>query len=309
MPASVRSFLLRCASFALLLIAVLTLISVFGPHLQRADYLGAIRAKHARLDSLPSPRLIITGGSNTAFGVNSAAVGRALGMPVVNMGMQAGLGYRFIVKEVENELRQGDVLLVLPEMQLFEYPDSVRDVAYFTVDRYPEAWCYMPTEQLPKVAATYAVKKLQALVGTGPAVKGGRPDPIYRADGFNAEGDLITHLGLPGRRIKDRTRIPDDGSTISPRFWRITKDLEARAAAHGARVLFGWPAQMASVDRPRLDSLIADRFSKAGIAIVGQAKEHVYPDERFFDTKYHLDSTARTWRTERLIADLKAVLR
>ena len=71
--------------------------SFFDPN----NYLASSIDKHYRLDSLGSPRLILVGGSNLAFGVDSKYMEQRLGMPVVNMATHAGLGMDFILSEVE----------------------------------------------------------------------------------------------------------------------------------------------------------------------------------------------------------------
>src|SRR5688572_19607287 len=64
------------------------------------DYHRASVTKHQRLSALPSPKIVLAGGSNLAFGIDSQMIEKATGRKVVNMGMDGYLGARFLLAEV-----------------------------------------------------------------------------------------------------------------------------------------------------------------------------------------------------------------
>ena len=55
------------------------------------NYLMANRDKLHVLSATISPKVVLVGGSNLAFGIDSELISKSLGMPVVNMGLHAGL--------------------------------------------------------------------------------------------------------------------------------------------------------------------------------------------------------------------------
>ena len=69
----------------------------------------------ARLDTAASPRLVIIGGSNTAFGLDSRMLADSLGLNVVNTGLHSGIGLRFMLDDAMPRLRPGDKVVVMPE--------------------------------------------------------------------------------------------------------------------------------------------------------------------------------------------------
>src|SRR5690606_17377891 len=98
---------LLAVSLAGLLVAILLLVP------DSNDYAKASVDKHARLAAPGSAKLVLVGGSNLAFGVDSAELERELkGFRVVNMGMNAYLGLRFMLSEVMEDLEKGDVVVL-----------------------------------------------------------------------------------------------------------------------------------------------------------------------------------------------------
>ena len=60
-----------------LFLAIVALIAVFINLLNKnvkSNYMAAIIDKHKRLDSIKSPKIILAGGSNLAFGINSGKI-------------------------------------------------------------------------------------------------------------------------------------------------------------------------------------------------------------------------------------------
>ena len=56
------------------------------------NYLAAVLEKDRLIRSTPSPKIVLVGGSNLAFGIDSKKIEDSLGLRVVNMGLYAKLG-------------------------------------------------------------------------------------------------------------------------------------------------------------------------------------------------------------------------
>ena len=82
-------------------------------------YIAVIVDKIRILENVTSPKIIFVGGSNLAYGLNTARVRQAFAMPVVNMGLQAALGLKFILDQDRPYLNKGDIVVVVPEYRLF----------------------------------------------------------------------------------------------------------------------------------------------------------------------------------------------
>lgn len=90
-----------------------------SPWLDPNSVILADADKQIAVKTFPSRRLIIIGGSNASFNVNSKLVGSSLGANGVNMGLIAQIGLAYMLKEVEPYIRQGDLVVIVPEYQQF----------------------------------------------------------------------------------------------------------------------------------------------------------------------------------------------
>ena len=86
-------FGLRAAVFAAPLAAAILGLWIVAPP-EPTSLLTAHVDKMERLRATPSPRVVVVGGSNVAYGIDSSRLEASLGRPVVNLGTSGGLGLR-----------------------------------------------------------------------------------------------------------------------------------------------------------------------------------------------------------------------
>ena len=99
------------------------------------SFTASLVDKYERRSTLSGARLILIGGSSLPFGVDSARLEDALGLPVVNFGVYAALGTRVMAEIALSELHAGDVVILAPELDPQTYSD------YFNPDILWEASC------------------------------------------------------------------------------------------------------------------------------------------------------------------------
>jgi hypothetical protein len=275
--------------------------------------------KHKRLRSLTSPRIILIGGSNLAYGVDSKAIEEQLKIPVVNMGVHAGLGLNFILNEIKSDVRNGDILILSIEYYL---ADPVDALISHTIDVFPDAITYFPlhfqyTRRVDDITTRLSnVRKQlqksldliddpQLTVAFNPV-----PDPekttIYRRDAFNEYGDAIGQLNLtpPGVLVDRFTMTPDDYSR-----WIILLNKFAKYSLEkGASVYFmfaHFPQSEYKKNKSSIKIFEKQLKEKLDIRIMNTPESLVLPDSCFFDTVYHLNRTGRAERTRRMIEILR----
>lgn len=299
--------LLRTVLFAVPIALVLLLAMAFGPHASRIDFMGGVIAKHARLEALGSPKVIVIGGSNAAFGIDSEILEHALCKPVVNMSIHASLGFRFMVDEIKGSLGEGDLVIAALEHSAYSKPEKDNDIHILTVDRWPEALDLLPWYRRPRILLGVMVMRAQGAwkIFTG-AWKDDSPDPVYRADGFNERGDLVTHLGRPPREPGRQQHVDYHLPLLGATFPVVAQELADSAEAYQARLVFVWPAIARSSYRPEFHEAIRTGMGEHGFDMIGLSEDYVMPDTAFYDTHHHLRSTGRRLRTERLVRDLCA---
>lgn len=299
--------LLRAALAGLLIVPILLVGYLFGPPVARVDYFRAVADKHARLDSLPSPKIIIIGGSNATFGIDSERMEKAFCRPVVNMSIAGGLGFEFMSNQINDHFGEGD--LVIASLEFSAYTNAVKDndTHILVADRAPVALAAIPWYRRPRIHLGLAIMRCQAawkyLTGEWDEPIA---DKVYRADGFNKQGDLVSHLGLPQRGPKRQHSVIHKLPVYNPQILPIAQELLDSATAHGAQVVFTWSAIASSSQRPERARLVQERMTEAGFPLLGTPEDYTFPDTAFHDTHYHLRETCRGIRTERMIRDLVA---
>ena len=88
-----KKFIIKSLLFFGIICLTIILINVLiGNTKDPSNYMSAIIDKHERINKIKTPKIILAGGSNVAFGINSEEIEEAFSVPVVNMGLDAGLG-------------------------------------------------------------------------------------------------------------------------------------------------------------------------------------------------------------------------
>ncbi len=299
------ALLRRAGLFGLLLLSVLACFYFLGPLVSPVDYLGAARQKQERLKQLGSPKVVVMGGSNAAFGIDGAALEQGLCKPAVNMGLHAALGFRYMTAEVVDQLGAGDVVIVALEYSNYEKPDRMEDVLSVTINRVPEGLAYVPWQKKPKLVFGLAVWRMQAAWNTMVHVE--HPfveSPVYNIRAFDERGDMVAHLSQP--IPPERKSEPEEFDTlyIDDRFWPIAMGFSERAKAAGAMVLFSWPSVARSMYRAEDSEALEQAMRVHGLTVVGSPADYAFPDTMFFDTWYHLHTEGRAQRTAILLRDI-----
>ena len=289
------------SAFLLLLIAQVVVMSNFA----HDDRLGSVTDKHRRLQELPSPRLILVGGSNLAYGVNSARLAKLTGRNVVNMSVQGSLGARFMIAEVAENIRPDDVVYVALEYEhYFRLPVDGESTLLRLLTVRPELFRYVTPVQLTKlVPAVPEVLKENTESLAFQVINPLRQRPNLRFQ-FDQYGDFVGHKDRAGRPL--RLGQPAQALNMQRELVALLSDFERKASAAGARVVFGYPSVAQSMASPPMVTQVESAL--AGMKVAGRPADFTYPDSYFYDTGYHLLYAHRDERTDRLASDLMKAL-
>ena len=82
-----KKLILKLLGLTIAIVLSGLLIGQFHTDQRDDSYLAAILEKDRLIRNTPSPKIILVGGSNLAFGIDSKAIEDSLGLHVVNMGL------------------------------------------------------------------------------------------------------------------------------------------------------------------------------------------------------------------------------
>ena len=284
------------------------------------SYYAALTDKIEILTSTTSPRIIIVGGSNTAFGIDSELLQMKSGYNVVNMGLNGNLGMRFMLHTIEPFLQQGDIVLIMPEFdsivstnesigpayvqvlltnpRLARYIHSPQEVYYFL-----KLFPYTYTEAIKTMAADYFEKG---------CIVCENEERIYYRSAFNSYGDIVSHETIhPVWEIGHLyLSVREDDRNVQ-RFVDILNDFHRKTLAKEITILLAYPPTPAAGDQNTVDTLTlldARLTSELRIDVIGKPEEAWYSRALFFDKLYHLNIEGRALNTQRIIQQISPYL-
>jgi hypothetical protein len=290
------------------------------PPLPENNYYCAIIDKHRILANTKSPKIALAGGSNLVYGINSTAISEKISIPVVDMGITAGIGLGRILDDISQFLHSGDVLLIIPEYEHFTivwHGDFTAYELIFGVQQYRLLWSSY--YGLPGGFSNYFSTRLnyrRSVIVQAIKQKMGQNEKeqnkeqemadifVLLRDGFNEYGDYVEHLGMENRPFVSSESAGILNRTYLNNFFRLVDSLTKR----GITVMLSYPSYEEQSFRnsaaliQELDMLFR---AKENLQVISTPESYCYPVEYFFDTVYHLNAEGRAVRTGQLIRDLQ----
>ena len=100
----------------IILIPVILIVFAFGlsPQYDKSFY-GGMAIKYDRIKNISDRKVVIIGGSSLAFGLRSDLLEQELGIPVVNFGLYANLGPKYMLDVAEDFIGKDDIVIIAPE--------------------------------------------------------------------------------------------------------------------------------------------------------------------------------------------------
>ena len=291
-----------CAAFGALQLVILSAVIALYPP-PRNSYFAATIDKHAWLETAPSPRMIFIGGSNLAFGLDGRRVRDALSYYPVNMAMHADFGMDFVLNEVEDELREDDIVVLSFEYQHYCF-DTTGDVIFEVLNHRPANFKHLSTSWF----LDHAFDLVGHLVKT--RLIGIRDSSItvedhYLRTSFDAYGSVTSHWTKPAEDpLKFGFSLKDCSEKRTAAAVRRLNEFAELCERRGVLVCYFHPAVPEVIfERWRRPILRIHETlgTKLRIAVLNNPGEMAFPISQFFDTQYHLTLDGTRRRTNLLI--------
>lgn len=299
-----KRFLLKAALLFTIVVGVIMAglpILPDNPH----HYMHAQRAKIARLDTLSSPRIVIVGGSNAAFGFNCKRIEDSLNINVANTALQALIGLKFMMRTAIDYAQPGDIFVILPEYPHFQSYEAYRGtpdiLAGAVVYSSPRAWSRLDPLQIALVVGGLPKHYLGVLKARKHETWG------YDGENFNSYGDETAHWSVPSPGNKETAGLQtsDVSTAVIEDFITKIRELERR----GCKVSVMWPTTIRSnyvAYLPVIERL-TDEFAARGVAFANSPQTFIHDDALAFDTRYHMSFPAVEANTDSMISRIATV--
>jgi hypothetical protein len=287
--------------------------------------------KDRRMKSLPSPKMILVGGSNAAFGLDSEKLEKELKLPIVNLALTYGLGLPYMLRQAKAGMRFEDGVILSPEYELF-YEAPVYRSQIILAFLYPSSILYMADEDPAALfrefrrftrdtvrsylEQSYAYRCFYIAPGLWNFSAPSLAPKLYERKSLNDRGDMTAHLGdRPVREFNGlKISIPKKpaprsslwGEPFANAMGSLVK-FQKEADRAGALMAVQYPPVPLKFFESRAGDIHAvwDALFAAKIPALDAPEDRIYPAELFFDTHYHLSAQGRRRRTEELIRQWK----
>jgi hypothetical protein len=292
-----------------LAVVVFTLITSllsypFNKNMGRASYIDKMK----RLDSISSPKIIIIGGSNANYGLNSQLLQDSVHLPVVNMSLNANVSFIFFCNVIKDHIQPGDIILALPEYQFFDPQQQVYGnqnlyqlativptvAKHFT----PVQWSRAPL-YLDDICAAN-LESISYLL---------RNQPTETRGFYNSLGDFIGHQNKTTTLQKTPNVYVDYKSNLKhyQKINAATKKhliaFDQFVSSKGATLLLDWPVYSNKLVDENFAGVIKNELLK--LNWIGSYNDYLYDESALYDSPYHLKFDYQNNRTWKIVNDIK----
>ena len=306
---------------ALLLLAILPMSLLWAglslPTCYQDSYYAQLPELYHRLTNSQEKRIILVGGSNVAFGVDSGLLEKLLAQhgyeyTVCPFGLYAAVGTSAMLELSQGHLREGDIVVLSVE------PTNETLSTYFGASSF-----WKCAEETPELLTAVSPAHQAALVGNyigflqeRAAIC--RSNQLPQAEGVYAKSSFEENGNMSFYRAGNIMTLGWDTGTpvnlaavsISPDFAKQVNDYCDAAQMQGAEVYFSFsPMNRSALEGNAGEgatayfSICLDAFD---CPIISDPNRYILDSGWFYDSNFHLNSAGAVLRTCLLAEDLLA---
>lgn len=289
--------------FLLIFISMITFLLLL-PSDENNIY-GSLEDKHYYIENSDKNNIIILGGSNVLMGVDSELIEEKLDYNVTNMGINAGIGLKFLINDIKSYIKEGDIVVIAAEYSNYVGSLNGDSALLFLFKQVPNAMKSIRIEQIPGLLQGIPYFLRGQLAGI---LTGMEADKLHNRENLNKNGDLISHLKLEGVDVEAGN---SSFGNIDYEVFEVLNEFDTYAKSKGVKVVLSWPSLYDEVFNNwseginELDTLLREQTT---VDVISNCNNYKFTREEIFDTSYHLNGIGRQRRTEQLIEDLKNYL-
>ena len=278
-------------------------------------YLAEHIDKRNLIVSTPSPRIILLGGSNLAFSVDSKLIEKETGYNVVNFGLAGGLGMRLMINDLEKYLKKDDVVIFSPEYLHFSImlngsgPDLVGLISADPVVLTSISSLKQINNIFPQILLLIKIEVKDYI-----SYIRGKNWEVCENNGFcrynfDSYGDEVAHLFKISPGLINEPSIPE--TEPSSESIKVISDFVKFAEKKNVKTFYSFPPLLdTEFDKDKIGIMkIYETVKKInGLTVIDSPSDYRLPINLFYDQKYHLTREGRKIRTNLLISKLLKVV-
>jgi hypothetical protein len=291
-------------------LAFIVIIGIITPTTPRAStsLLMAAIKKKSLLQNASIPRIILVGGSNLSFGINSFAIKDSLDLNPINTSIHASIGIKYMIDNVRNFIQKGDIVILVPEYTQYYrslnfgseelmrtiFDVDIKNVKYINVPQFVNLLSYLPKYSITK----FNINEYRNI----------NENEIYSVNSFNLYGDVYTHWAMDKKKFAPWAAIKGEfNSDVIKYFEEFNTEIKKK----GAILLVSFPCIQEATYNNSVTQIIKveQELKRANLHIIGSALRYKMHDSLLYNTPYHLNKNGVNYRTLLIIEDIKKALK
>lgn len=291
-------------------VVIIIIIALYQIPYYPNRYLNAYKAKIELLNQDSSNRIILVGGSNVGFGFDSKMLHDSLDRDVVNMGLHAGLGLKFMLDEILDYAKAGDVIIISPEYyllceniecsspELLEVTLDVDNTKNLSIVQKIKLIWYIPPYLGSRLNDWFHLNlKYESFMAA-------QSSSLYTADAINDYGDIVKHWSLLDTTNNSIASLKSgiNRSAIKHLNARIDYLRSIGCSVHLLPCTFNKSSY--DINRHKI-ALIEKALNDVGLKYIMNPQTQAFSDSWYYDTYYHLKKEGAQQRSLILIQYIK----
>jgi len=303
-----KQFIKKIIIFGIAFSAINALIFV---SLQRESFGLMIENKKNELieNSGNSNRMVISGGSNVGYSLDSELMSEKLNMEVFNVSFSISHDYELVLNYIASNLKKGDTFLYIPEYDNYyiNNENMMSHALCMTIYNKPSLFTHLSWTQkinfltkVPKMNILLGYKNVKQLI----AFKENKAE-------INKRGDYISPLNQQKTWKKSaitRYEKYTYDHKLSNHFKKALQNAQKIAESKGASFYITYPSIAASQYDVRFVEDVKEFYKNSDLKLIGKQETYIFSDDLVFDHPYHLTKEGRKQRTEFLLKDIQKEL-
>ena len=287
-----KKFLIK---FLILLLIVITPIAgffIYGECIQedvyQDTYYAELKDKVDRLSSRENKKIVFIGGSSLIFGLRSEEIEKATGYDVVDFGLYASLGTPLMMKIAEDYIKEGDIVVLAPEINADTYKNYVAyDVALKCFENADYKVGDFSIDENAKFFFNYfryVIEKGNASIELQAPYDKASFNEYCDIDNEIVANNIVEGYYDPSQMITPSKDIVDESFVdyVNEYYESITKK--------GAKMFFSFsPTNYLAYNGENIEQFNAFLSESLKVPLLGSVSDFVYHQYYFYDTNFHLN--------------------
>jgi hypothetical protein len=276
-------------------------------------------------NAIKSPRIIIAGGSNSLFGINSDVTSTITGYNVFNISSHAALDISFHYLKIKEYMNDGDIVVIPLEYEYYynknPYTEWFIDnmmawgkedyIEKLDIFNFSQFIFHVPKTKIFNLLTSKKEPPLNnksiVILSILNSLHRGWNGYSYRSINKNGEINIDTKPDIPTIKLKEKGIRYINNIEVSSHFISYFKKISELVKERHGKIILTWPVSirnhyfdLSNKNHQNLATQLAENLKKEAIILSCDPEMFNMDIQYFFNSAYHLNKNGAQIRSERL---------